>query len=112
MALVKDPADIRLGIAGMVEENGHPFSWSAIINGFDPRAMAQQADYPMIYNYLSAQHRSEFGIGGVRVTHVWCDDRKDAERLSRASLIPNIVDRPQDMIGQVDAVLIPVDKGW
>ena len=111
MALVKNLADIRLGVAGMVEEDGHPFSWSAIINGFDPREMAQ-TEYPMIYNYLSAQPRSDFGIAGVKVTHAWCDERKDAERLARASLIPNVVGRPEEMIGQVDAVLIPTDKGW
>lgn len=111
MALVENPSDIKLGIAGMVEENGHPFSWAAIINGFNPREMAQ-IEYPMIYNYLSARHRSEFGIPGVRVTHAWCDATRDAERLARASLIPTVVNSPEEMIPEVDAVLIPVDKGW
>lgn len=110
--LVKNPDNIRLGIAGMVEENGHPYSWSAIINGFDPKEMRAQTDHPMIFNYLSAQHHSDFGIPGVRVTHVWCDDPKDASHLAKASLIPHVASRPQDMIGQVDAVLIPTDKGW
>jgi predicted dehydrogenase len=110
--LVKDPQNIRLGIAGMVDENGHPYSWSAIINGFDPVEMRARADYPMIFNYLSAQPRADFGIPGVRVTHVWCDNPDDAAHLARASLIPHVVRRPQDMIGQVDAVLIPTDKGW
>ena len=37
---------------GMVEENGHPFSWSAIINGrFDP-AIIRDAGYGMISDYL------------------------------------------------------------
>ena len=37
MALVKDPDHIRLAMLGMVDGNGHPFSWSAIINGrYDP----------------------------------------------------------------------------
>ena len=111
MSLVKDPNEIKLGIAGMVEENGHPYSWAAIFNGFDPREMAK-SDYPMIFNYLSAEPKASFGIEGVRVTHVWCDQRKDAEHLARASLIPNVVERPEDLIGQVDAVLIPTDKGW
>jgi predicted dehydrogenase len=111
MSLVKNPDNIRLGIAGMVQENGHPYSWAAIINGFDPKVMAQTG-YPMINNYLSAEPPSSFGLEGVRVTHVWCDDRKDAERLASASLIPDIVKRPEDLIGNVDAVLIPTDKGW
>ena len=30
---------IRLGILGMTEGNAHPFSWSAIINGYDKEEM-------------------------------------------------------------------------
>jgi predicted dehydrogenase len=111
MPLVKNPDKIRLGVAGMVEENGHPFSWTAIINGFDPGEMSKTA-YPMIHNYLSAQDRADFGIHGVSVTHVWCDRPEDAAQLARASLVPNVVSTAQDMIGHVDAVLIPTDKGW
>ena len=111
MPIPKNPDDIRIGVAGMVEENGHPLSWSSIINGFNPDEMAKTA-YPMIFNYLSAENRAEFGIPGVRVTHAWCDRPEDAQQLSRASLIPNIVDRPEQMIGSVDAVLIPTDKGF
>jgi|GEM_PF-4815020 len=33
--LVKDPLAIHLGVIGMTEGNGHPYSWSAIINGYD-----------------------------------------------------------------------------
>lgn len=110
MSLVKDPNHIKLGIAGMVEENGHPYSWAAILNGFEPQEMAQ-VGYPMIFNYLSAQPRGDYGIDGVSVTHAWCDDRQDAERLACASRIPHVVDCPEDLLGQVDAVLIPTDKG-
>jgi predicted dehydrogenase len=102
---------LRLGVAGMVEENGHPFSWSAIINGFDPSEMSKTG-YPMIFNYLSAQDRADFGIPGVQVTHVWCDRPEDARQLSKASRVPNIVEKPEEMVGQIDAVLIPTDKGW
>lgn len=31
--LVRDRDNIRLAMLGMVEGNGHPFSWSAIVNG-------------------------------------------------------------------------------
>ena len=41
MQLVKSPDDIKLAMVGMVEENGHPYSWSAIINGqYDAQVMA------------------------------------------------------------------------
>lgn len=112
MSLVPDPQNIRLAMLGMVDGNGHPFSWSAIINGgFDPPAMAD-CGYPSIPQYLGAEPKEALGIPGARVTHVWCDDRADAEKVSRASFVPHVVDRPEDVIGQVDAAIIATDKGW
>src|SRR5688500_20237665 len=65
----------------------------------------------MIRSYLSRQPREDFGIPGVSLTHVWCDDHRDAERVAAVSRIPCVVERPEDLIGKVDAVLIPTDKG-
>lgn len=111
MALVKNPQDIRLAMIGMVEGNGHPYSWSAIINGdYDAETMAQ-CGYPVIPQYLGAEPKENLGIPGVKVTHVWCDDPRDAERVARAARIPNVVRRPEEVIGCVDAVIIPTDKG-
>lgn len=109
--LVAHPDDIRLAMLGMVEGNGHPYSWSAIINGaYDADAMAQ-CGYPAIPEYLSAQPAKNLGIHGVRVTHVWCDRAADAQQVSKAAGIPNIVDKPEDVLGVVDAVIIPTDIG-
>jgi predicted dehydrogenase len=109
--LVKDPDNIRLAMLGMVEGNGHPYSWSAIINGdYDAEVMAD-CGYPVIPVYLGAQPREQLGIPGCAVTHIWCDDPADARRVARATMIPNVVDRPEDVIGHVDAVVIPTDIG-
>lgn len=111
MSLVKDPNHIRLGMLGWVEENHHPYTWSAIFNGeFNDEEMAQ-CGCPGATDYLRA-NRKALGIDGVQVTHVWADDPKRAEHLSRSSLIPNVVDHPEDVIGHVDAVLIPTDNGF
>ncbi|MCX5757941.1 MAG: oxidoreductase, partial [Candidatus Hydrogenedentes bacterium] len=69
---------IRLAMLGMVDGNGHPYSWSAIFNGYDPEEMAAQCPFPVIGQYLGQQPRSSFGIGGARVTHVWTDEPADA----------------------------------
>jgi len=61
-ALVRDPDNIRIAMLGMIEGNGHPYSWSAIINGrYDTRAMAR-CPYPVIPQYLSAQPLGALGI--------------------------------------------------
>lgn len=102
--------EIRLAMVGMVEGNGHPYSWSAIFNGYDPAEMAK-CPYPVIPAYLSKQPQTAFGIGGARVTHIWTDAPGDAVRVAKASLIPEILASPEDAIGRVDAVVIPTDKG-
>jgi predicted dehydrogenase len=103
-------SDLKLAILGMVDHNGHPYSWSAIFNGYDPAEMAKQP-YAGITRYLACQPAATFGIPGARVTHVWTEDPAEAEHIAGASLIPHVVTRPEEVIGQVDAVLIPTDRG-
>jgi predicted dehydrogenase len=50
-------------------------------------------------------------ILGARVTHVWTDDPADAPKVAAASRIQNVVARPEDVIGQVDAVILGTDDG-
>jgi len=110
-SLVKNPQAIRLGVVGMTEGNGHPYSWSAIINGYDRERMTRECPFPGIPAYLNAQPPEAFGIGGVKVAQVFCDDRKDAEHVSKLALVPQVADTPEAMIGAVDAVLIATDIG-
>ena len=109
--LVSNPQSIRLAMVGMVAENGHPYSWSAIINGYDSLEMSR-CPHSIIYEYLKQQPKAAFGIPGVRVTHLWCDNPEDARRVALASRIPNIAKFPTDVIGEVDAVCIPTDIGY
>ncbi len=103
-------ADLRLAMLGMIEGNGHPYSWSAIINGYKPEEMAK-CPYAAIPGYLGRQPLSTMRIPGARVTHVWTDDPADAPKVAAASLIPHVVAGPEDVIGHVDAVIIATDDG-
>jgi hypothetical protein len=96
---------------GMIPGNGHPYSWSAIVNGFDAAEMAS-CPYPVIPTYLGAQPTGSVKIAGAQVTHIWTDDIADARAVSRASLVPNVVERAEDVIGKVDAVMIATDDGF
>ena len=97
---------------GMVDGNGHPYSWSAIINGrYDAQAMADSG-YPGILAYLDPQPAENLGIPGAQVTHVWCDDPAESVKVAKASFVPHVAQRPEDVIGKVDAVVIATDKGW
>ena len=110
--LAKNPDNIRLAILGMVDGNGHPYSWSAIINGtYDAQAMAN-CGFPVIPQYLAAEPEENLGIPGAKVTHVWCDDPADSARVAQAVGIANVARHAEDVIGQVDAVIIATDRGW
>jgi predicted dehydrogenase len=110
--LVKSPDNIRLAILGMVDGNGHPYSWSAIVNGrYDAQVMAD-CGFPVIPQYLGAEPRENLGIPGAQITHVWCNDPADAAKVAKATYIPHVAERVEDLIGAVDAVIIATDKGW
>ncbi len=99
---------LKLGILGLSEGNGHPYSWSAIINGDYDRDLMEKCGFPVIPRYLEA-NLDTLGVDGARVTHVWCQERSIAQQVAAASHVQTVVDHAEDMIGAVDAVLLARD---
>jgi len=93
---------------GLSEGNGHPFSYSAIINGYSDAALAASG-WQVIYDYVTLRDASEFGIEGLQVTHAWTQDPRLTDKLCKACLIPDAVSRKEELIGKVDAVIIARD---
>lgn len=110
MVSIVNKEEIRLAMLGMVDGNGHPYSWSAIFNGYDREAMAK-CPYAGIPQYLFREPYENLCIPGARVTHIWTDDPADAELVAKAANIPSIAAKAEDVIGQVDAVIIAADRG-
>ena len=105
--------ELRIGILGMTEGNGHPYSWSAMFNDFDPEYM-KDCPFPVIPVYLGKQPKSTIGIPGAKITCICCTgwaEREAAEHIAKAANIPEVLDRPEDMIGKVDAVIVATDVG-
>ena len=102
--------EINLGVIGLSQGNGHPYSWSSIINGYNFDEMAK-CPFPVIPEYLSKQKWPDDQIKGANVTHIWTQDPKISLDISKAAKIPEIVDDLWDMIGSVDAVLLARDDG-
>ena len=100
----------KLGIIGMSPGNGHPYSWTAIFNGYNKKKMAK-CPFPVIPEYLAEQKPEDFGIDGTKITHIWTQDSKISRHIADSSLIPNVVDNMTDMIGKVDAVVLARDDG-
>ncbi len=92
----------------MSKGNGHPYSWSAIINGDFNEEEMDKCGFAGIPAYLQA-NRDTLGIYGAKVTHVWTQDKNRSEHIAKASLIDNVVEKAEEMIGNVDAVLLARD---
>ena len=89
--------ELRLGIIGLSEGNGHPYSWSAIFNGCDMTYM-KDCGFPVIPEYLSKQRFPDDCIPNAHVTHIWTQNRAVSEHVAKASLIPNVVDRMEEVL--------------
>ena len=99
---------LNFGMIGMNEGNGHPYSFSAIFNGYDEKHLPEYP-YGAIKTYLPGSHRNEKIIPDASITHIWTQDREMSESVARISKIPNIVNNMEDMIGQVDGVILARD---
>lgn len=99
---------VKLGIIGLSEANGHPFSFSAIINGYNEVEFAK-TEWLGILQYLKKRHESEIASLGATVTHVWTQDPSISRQISNACYVEHVVDNYEEMIGEVDAVVIARD---
>ena len=99
---------LNIGIIGLNEGNDHPYSVAAMFNGYDEAALPECPN-EVIRQYLPAVHRNEHIIPDARVSHIWTQDRDISARVARVSKIAHIVDRPEDLIGEVDAVILARD---
>lgn len=102
---------MKLAILGRSEGNGHPYSWSAIFNGYDKDKMGKYCPFPIIIDYLHKEPKSSFGIEDARVTHIWAEDIEEARCIARCTFIDNVVKDFVDVIGEVDGVIIAEDLG-
>ena len=98
---------LRIGIVGLSEGNGHPYSWSAIFNGFDK---TKECPFEVIPEYLGKQSFPKDFLSDLgKVTHIYTQDRKISEKVAEFARIDNIVDRPKEMINNIDVVLLARD---
>jgi hypothetical protein len=99
---------LRLGVIGLSPGNGHPYSWSAIFNGYDPVEM-ELCGFPSIPRYLEQHVFPRDSIASAKVTHIWAQDSKRAAHVAKATYIEHVVDDYTDMVGEVDGLLLARD---
>jgi predicted dehydrogenase len=100
-------SDLRLGVIGFSAGNGHPFSFSAIVNGYDGAAI-RAAGWGVIADYLDRQDPVDVGLAGARVAACWAPDPAIAAQIAAAARIERVLP-PAEMPGAVDAVIVARD---
>ena len=99
----------KIGIIGTSEGNGHPYSYSAIFNGFDEYYLKKYCKFKLINEYLPRYCNKKNVIKGAKVTNIWTQNYENSKKISKVSLIPNIEKSFKDFIGKVDGVIIARD---
>lgn len=100
--------EIKLGMIGYNNENGHPYSFSSIINGYNKNYM-KKSRYPQIYNYLELRKKNDFDIQDAEITHLWTPFDEISKEISKCCFIKNIVSNYEEMSKYVDGIIIARD---
>ena len=82
---------ISLAVIGTSDGNGHPYSWSAIINGYNKNEL-ENCPFPIIQEYMSEIEPSKTNFKDVEVTHIWTQNKEESEKISKFAKIKTIVD--------------------
>ena len=98
----------KAAIIGYSPENGHPFSFSAIVNGYNHQQFAK-TNWHVILDYLGTQPPENFGFAGWTIDYAWTQDRHVTQALSNACKIPNPLDDYRQIPDDVEAVIIARD---
>lgn len=98
----------KIGLIGLSEGNGHPYSWGAITNGYAENYL-KEANWDVIYQYVKKRDISEFGFSNCRITHVWTQNKAISDNLMKSINADKVVDNYIDMLPEIDALIIARD---
>tara|TARA_B110000003_G_scaffold274087_1_gene313162 strand:+ start:617 stop:1507 length:891 start_codon:yes stop_codon:yes gene_type:complete len=80
---------LKIGIIGSSPGNGHPYSWSAIVNGYNEKYM-KMCPFPVIPNYLADEKWPESMIKNATVNSIWTQEQSISEHIAKASKIKHV----------------------
>jgi len=98
----------KIGIIGFSEGNGHPYSFSAIFNGYQSD-LIRAANWPVIADYLDKKDKADFGISSYHISHVWSQDHHESIKIQKACYIEYVSKSLDEMCRDVDVVIIARD---
>lgn len=99
---------IKIGIIGYDRGNGHPYSWSGIINGINKKKI-NSCPYKIIRNYLSNYKKFKY-YNNFEVTHIFTENKKISKKIANFSKIKNICDDYKNLKNHVDLILVLIEN--
>ena len=99
---------VKLGIIGESPGNGHPFSWSAIFNGYSPEEM-EFCGYPVIPRYLEKEKWPEATLKVGSISSIWTQDIARSKFIAKCSNISNVCNTINDLTRDVQGVILARD---
>jgi predicted dehydrogenase len=99
---------ISLGMIGFSPGNGHPYSFSAILNGYDEMRL-RGAGWDVIADYLAPHAQTGCGVLPAQVVAAWSPDEAATRQLAEACRIEHVATSLEDLCDRVDAVLLARD---
>ena len=99
---------IKLGIIGFSKNNGHPYSFSAIINGYN-RKYFKKVGYKFILDYLEKQNKKNFLNKNLKISKVWSKNYNQTKLLARACKINTIAKNYRELAQDVKGIIIAKD---
>ena len=98
---------IKTGMIGLSSGNGHPYSWSAIVNGYDKIEM-KKCRFKVIPNYLRLYKNAPLNKNIV-ISHIWTQNYRESVKIAKASNIPYITKNLKDLVREVDCIIFARD---
>jgi hypothetical protein len=94
---------LKIGVVGGTDGNGHPYSWSALINGFEPKLLGE-VPFSTIRDYLKLESPLA-SSQQARVVAIWSPDSEYSASVARFAKIPWIAPSFEELCSSVDAIL-------
>lgn len=100
-----------LGVIGFNEGNGHPYSYSAMFNGFDNSQLQAVCPFQLIKDYLPRYFDPVDQINGAKVSQIWTQNRQISDEIALVSKIPNVVESLEKIM-DCHGVILARDDPW
>jgi len=97
--------NLKFGVIGESDGNGHPYSWSIACNGYN-RKNLNLIPYDRIRHYLQKYEIKYHKIEGVEVTHILTQNKSVSRKIAKVCNIKNICTNLNQLIKSVDAILL------